>query len=668
MLAGQPDLATSVDRDGQTVLEAAADTGCSESAALLIAHGADPRAGDTHGNTPLHRAVNQAVAEVLVAHGADVNARDNYGYTPLHNALHGLRCNEALACFLIAAGADVNAENEDYGTPLVYAGWLGFAAAARMLLERGATLRTHDSAEGALIQAVLRHDQRAVESLLAGGADPSDASKGGGLSALGWATALKHKELAEILLSHGADLHSSGPYPPLYRAVSRPASEQEFLSRCTRVVERAVRVYTVEGHKTKIVVFEDEVPDLEAIRLFRLSLEGAPVERSNASFDPRLLRRALPEDFIPMLDALPDSRLIDRLYLSLHEGCPTDGWFQLASGDQHFEAQAVATSNGAITFYRKNLDGYLGDELRHEWVHLFRWQKSHQARAYDLAAEYEKNGYYHRPRARLSCDENHAVHMGEQFLHRAFAEFQQLARQAPVRMAVIGLSVDRLLQERRRSPGTPAEAYCEALTLRVRYVRELVLPWVVSDLVLDIETAPDAHAQQLPAKLLIFLGAAERLAGIEALTALDLSGEPVTIRQLEGLKTAVALESLDLSNTWLAPGNLRHFIRGLHRLRQLSLVGNELSHSDLSSLSDLTGLEHLTLQYADVKDYLGLVCLRKSPSLTYLDIEGTYIDGRRVDLEEVQRLEKLMPHCTIVHSYQAKDSRPSGAGPDFQRA
>jgi len=99
-------------------------------AALLIAKGAQVDAqgmrGGTGQQTPLHYAADTGaadVARVLIENGADVKAVDELGWTPLH---HAARCiapladdaRTKLAAVLIRAGADVNARDRNDRTPL----------------------------------------------------------------------------------------------------------------------------------------------------------------------------------------------------------------------------------------------------------------------------------------------------------------------------------------------------------------------------------------------------------------------------------------------------------------------------------------------------------------------------------------------------------------------
>ena len=87
---------------------------------FLVKHGADIKATDDFGVTPLHTAgVYPETVKFLVSKGADVNAIDDDGNTPLHEMLDGyLYMQKESVEILITAGANVNELNFDGFTPL----------------------------------------------------------------------------------------------------------------------------------------------------------------------------------------------------------------------------------------------------------------------------------------------------------------------------------------------------------------------------------------------------------------------------------------------------------------------------------------------------------------------------------------------------------------------
>lgn len=119
------------------------------------------------GDTPLQLAAlygHKNVVEFLLAHHADMNAEDNFGETALSYSLrwdHG-----AVVELLLAHGADVNAAR----------------GGSSELLSRAAT----------------NGDAELVSMLLARNANVIDSQP------LNWA---ENKEVVELLLAHGADLH-----------------------------------------------------------------------------------------------------------------------------------------------------------------------------------------------------------------------------------------------------------------------------------------------------------------------------------------------------------------------------------------------------------------------------------------------------------------------------
>ena len=96
-----------------------------EHVAACLASGADIKARDGNGETPLHWAAesnkNPAVITALLAAGADIEARGARGRTPLHLAAGGswfFSPNPAGITALLAAGADIEARDENGRTPL----------------------------------------------------------------------------------------------------------------------------------------------------------------------------------------------------------------------------------------------------------------------------------------------------------------------------------------------------------------------------------------------------------------------------------------------------------------------------------------------------------------------------------------------------------------------
>lgn len=114
----------------------AVETGSLEEVFDLLSAGADPRAADAHGVTPLHLASTPGLAEALLDAGADVNARDHYGLAPLHNAvLEGLAPVVQVLC---RRGADVHAVEAKGFTPLQMARDYDVPDAAVVLEAHGA--------------------------------------------------------------------------------------------------------------------------------------------------------------------------------------------------------------------------------------------------------------------------------------------------------------------------------------------------------------------------------------------------------------------------------------------------------------------------------------------------------------------------------------------------
>ncbi len=99
------------DRGGRTAIFAAIH--CVECVQLLARAGADVKARDNDGDTPLHQVGSAAVAEELIRLGADVNSRNNNGDAPIFTAL-----GVGALWRLIEHGADLTMRNKRGQTPM----------------------------------------------------------------------------------------------------------------------------------------------------------------------------------------------------------------------------------------------------------------------------------------------------------------------------------------------------------------------------------------------------------------------------------------------------------------------------------------------------------------------------------------------------------------------
>jgi hypothetical protein len=412
-------------------------------------------------------------------------------------------------------------------------------------------------------------------------------------------------------------------------------STADFLRNNVETVETPVRVYSINGNETKIVVPETYARQLDAVRQFRLGLEGASPEGTQP-IEPGLLHRALPEDFVQHLDTLPNKGLADKLYL-LNEPNPLDPLHQRATGDPQFQSQASA-KDGSITFFQKNLDAFLGDEIRHEFSHLARNSMPTESSGFDLAAEHEGRNFEPRPRAAADNEERFTVLLGEEMLNPDASRFLQLTNEAPLQSVMLGEGLKRTIGEAR----TAGQATTPELQARLRYIDEVVRPGVIESLVNDVRGPKTAGAEVSAAKLLIRLGEGQRLNEIPTLRALDLSGEPLGGPELTQLAGNRTIENLNLSNTNVGRMGGLSPLENMP-LKSLSLAGTRTTGSALRPLERIPTLESLDLSGTDVGDN-GLSSLRRMTNLKQVDLRGSDVSE-----EGVKWLREQLPHTEIYH-------------------
>ncbi len=131
--------------------------------------------------TPLDKAVDTKHPEMvsfLISHGAQINQLDGQSAMALHRAAHFN--NPSMVAFLISKGAQVDALGQADMMPLHYAASAGSLEAAEALLKAGANIDGNDAAE-----------QRRGQS-----------------SPLQSAIASRHKDVAQLLIAHGANVNT----------------------------------------------------------------------------------------------------------------------------------------------------------------------------------------------------------------------------------------------------------------------------------------------------------------------------------------------------------------------------------------------------------------------------------------------------------------------------
>lgn len=143
LASGNRSLVRAYSQDGWTALHLAAFFGHSDTAAALLAKGAEVRSRSTNPmqNTPLHAAAagrHSGVVKLLLDHGADINARQHGGWSALHAAAQS--GDTALAQLLIDNGADVAARADNNQCALDLALTKGHQDLVDLLERSGASL------------------------------------------------------------------------------------------------------------------------------------------------------------------------------------------------------------------------------------------------------------------------------------------------------------------------------------------------------------------------------------------------------------------------------------------------------------------------------------------------------------------------------------------------
>ena len=150
---------------------------------------------------------DHTLVNTLIARGIDVNSMEGDGATALHWAT--FRNNQKITRALLSAGADMNIANALGATPLWLASMNGSGALVEILLGAGAEPNAAlKMGETPLMAASRAGSLHSSQALLAYGANPNSAEREREQTALMWAIAQKHVDVASLLINNGANVRA----------------------------------------------------------------------------------------------------------------------------------------------------------------------------------------------------------------------------------------------------------------------------------------------------------------------------------------------------------------------------------------------------------------------------------------------------------------------------
>ncbi|RLM91357.1 hypothetical protein C2845_PM08G29890 [Panicum miliaceum] len=186
-----PEALAARDREGRTVLHAAAAAGEAEAVVVLVDMGADTSAADARGRTPMDVAREKGYQEVvdvlerwelvmtaarrgdlqsletLLGKRAGVRGRDQYGLTALHLAAIKGHC-DAVALLAGSGCMDIECEDVEGHRPLHLAVEGGHAEVVELLLDMGADVNARTRRGATPLQMAEAMGYEAIAQLLCG--------------------------------------------------------------------------------------------------------------------------------------------------------------------------------------------------------------------------------------------------------------------------------------------------------------------------------------------------------------------------------------------------------------------------------------------------------------------------------------------------------------------
>jgi hypothetical protein len=262
-----------------------------------------------------------------------------------------------------------------------------------------------------------------------------------------------------------------------------PDNDTEYRAQCLEQVEYDVRVYHPDGHVCRIVLSEDYAQKLDAVRDVHLAAQYSGASLSAWSDHP-LRHRARPEDLTLHLAELPDSSYINEICL-LDWDNAFDPWLIDQGG---CKSLAAATWERNVEFYCAELNGWLGLNVKHEWIHLAYARFRHLVKHWTDAVFSEWFEWLPDANALKSVEE-HCALLGQMLMHRNGKEFLRGAINTPARSVVFFEFIEHALN------AAAQPCICsDVWRNRIRVIRDEILPLAVDKAALRLQTATDLNA------------------------------------------------------------------------------------------------------------------------------------------------------------------------------
>jgi hypothetical protein len=277
---------------------------------------------------------------------------------------------------------------------------------------------------------------------------------------------LTQEELSKRILGYVTEKQTYGRLKTLIPS-RLPEDETAFVTSCLEDVEYDTRVYSLEGHTTRVLVPEEYAQKLDIVRQRRLGQIDLLPENMIG-----YLNRVLPEDILSILDELPNRSYVGEISL-VDWFNPRDVWIRALRKSETFTSAASTTPAGQVLLYRFDISEFLRLTIFHEWNHVLQARFMDEVdRPWRAAVNMEWFVWVNRDYALVNPGEHWAV-FGEAILQKDGSLFAEVVNKlGPMRTMIwttaLGKALDALSVAER-------SCYHDIWVARVAYARKNAL-------------------------------------------------------------------------------------------------------------------------------------------------------------------------------------------------